>query len=71
MIDEEYRFHNHKEMHPRHLQTADMRMSMWRAKNWDLRLLTLVTGLVIVAGMRYGSKAIYYAIRVRMRLLRK
>jgi len=47
MIDEEHRFHDGQSMHPRYLQTADMRMSTWRAKNWDLRLLALGTSLVV------------------------
>jgi len=47
MIDEEYRFHDGREIHPRYLQTADMRMSSWRAKNRDLRLLALGTSLVV------------------------
>ncbi|RYP74562.1 hypothetical protein DL769_003989 [Monosporascus sp. CRB-8-3] len=37
MYDTELRFDkNGKEILPMHLQTADARMSSWRAKNWDL-----------------------------------
>ena len=54
MIDEGYRFHSSQEMHPRYLQTADMRMSTWRAKNWDLRLLTLGTSLIVATSTYLG-----------------
>lgn len=71
MIDEVLRFHNGKEMHPRYLQTADMRMSMWRANNWDLRLLALSTGLIISASMSYVGRMIYSALRIRTRVMDK
>ncbi|KEQ66933.1 UDP-Glycosyltransferase/glycogen phosphorylase [Aureobasidium melanogenum CBS 110374] len=66
-----YRFLDGKEMHPRYLQTADMRMSTWTAKKWDLRLLTLGTSLIVVAGMSYIGRAIYTAFRFRTRLFGK
>lgn len=65
MIDERYRFLDGKAMHPRYLQTADMRMSIWRAQNWDLWLLTLGAGAVVAAGMSYIGRAVYAALRVR------
>ena len=71
MIDEEHRFLDGKQMHPRYLQTADMRMSTWRAKNWDLQLLTLGTSLVLVAGMSYIGRLIYTAFRFRTRSFEK
>lgn len=36
MYDGELRFQDGKELRPMHLQTADMRMPKWKAKNWDL-----------------------------------
>jgi UDP:flavonoid glycosyltransferase YjiC (YdhE family) len=71
MVDEEYRSLNDTEMHPRYLQTADMRMSTWRAKNWDLWLLTWSTGLVAAASMGYIGRMVYTALRVRTGLARK
>jgi hypothetical protein len=70
MIDEEYRFLNSKTMHPRYLQTADMRMSRWRAKNWDLRLLASSTLLVAAASMTYVGRMIYTVLWVRTRLVK-
>jgi hypothetical protein len=65
MIDEEYRFLSDREMHPRYLQTADMRMSMWRAKNWDLRLLASGAMLIAAASVTYIGRALYAALKAR------
>lgn len=50
MYDTELRFdwEAGRELRPAHLQTADMRMSVWRGRNWDLRAVKMlgVTGLV-------------------------
>ncbi|KAJ5202359.1 hypothetical protein N7449_004438 [Penicillium cf. viridicatum] len=46
MYDNELRFKDGKELRPMHLQTADMRMSAFRAKNWDLYA---VSGLTLAA----------------------
>jgi Glycosyl transferases, related to UDP-glucuronosyltransferase len=46
MYDNELRFKGGKELRPMHLQTADMRMSAFRAKNWDLYT---VSGLALAA----------------------
>lgn len=56
MYDQELRFEDGVEKRPMHLQTADMRMSMWRAKNWDLWFYSL-TGLAI------GGVATWWTIR--------
>ncbi|KAF5019872.1 hypothetical protein F66182_8108 [Fusarium sp. NRRL 66182] len=45
MVDQELRFRNGIELRPMHLQTADMRMPIWKARNWDMWLISL-TGLV-------------------------
>ncbi|CAD0099076.1 unnamed protein product [Aureobasidium mustum] len=70
VIDEEYRVLNNKEMHPRYLQTADMRMSTWRARNWDLWLLTFGTGLVVAASTSYIGRMIYATLRARIALFK-
>jgi hypothetical protein len=70
IIDEEYRFLNDRKMHPRYLQTADMRMSTWKANNWDLRLLALGGSFVVVASMSYIGRTIYAALRVRTGMIR-
>ncbi|CAJ0545568.1 Ff.00g090410.m01.CDS01 [Fusarium sp. VM40] len=44
MTDQELRFRKGVELRPMHLQTADMRMSIWKARNWDMWLVSL-TGL--------------------------
>ncbi|KAF4449133.1 hypothetical protein F53441_7529 [Fusarium austroafricanum] len=44
MIDQELRFRSGTELQPMHLQTADMRMPIWKARNWDMWLISL-TGL--------------------------
>lgn len=46
MYDNELRFKDGKELRPMHLQTADMRMSAFKAKNWDLYA---VSGLALAA----------------------
>ncbi|KAL4738983.1 UDP-glucoronosyl and UDP-glucosyl transferase [Aspergillus similis] len=49
MYDNELRFKDGKELRPMHLQTADMRMSAFRAKNWDLYAVSALV-LVTVVG---------------------
>lgn len=46
MYDNELRFKDGKELRPMHLQTADMRMSAFKAKNWDIYA---VSGLALAA----------------------
>ncbi|CAM1504111.1 Fc.00g017020.m01.CDS01 [Cosmosporella sp. VM-42] len=60
MYDQELRFKDGVEKRPMHLQTADMRMPLWKARNWDMWFVGL-TGLVAggVAGwwvVREGLK---------------
>lgn len=43
MYDTEGRFDGEKELRPIHLETADMHMSKFKAKNWDLWLVGFVT----------------------------
>ncbi|CZR42800.1 uncharacterized protein FPRO_10103 [Fusarium proliferatum ET1] len=58
MYDTEGRFDGEKELRPMHLQTADMRMSTFKARNWDLWLVGLVTlGVVPLASIIVGKWA--------------
>ncbi|KAF4440057.1 putative UDP-glucoronosyl and UDP-glucosyl transferase [Fusarium austroafricanum] len=58
MYDAEGRFDGGKELRPMHLQTADMRMSKFKANNWDLWLVGLFTvGLVPLASIAVGKWA--------------
>ncbi|KAM0556697.1 hypothetical protein ACHAPJ_005755 [Fusarium lateritium] len=43
MVDQELRFHNSVELRPMHLQTADMRIPIWKARNWDMWLIGLTS----------------------------
>jgi hypothetical protein len=46
LYDTELRFENGNELRPSHLQTVDMRMPVYRARNWDLMaVMALGTGL--------------------------
>ncbi|KAH8701066.1 UDP-glucoronosyl and UDP-glucosyl transferase [Talaromyces proteolyticus] len=49
LYDNELRFQDGRELRPMHLQTADMRMPMYKAKNWDLYAVSLL-GLAAVTG---------------------
>lgn len=67
MYDHELRFdENGKELRPMHLQTADSRMSAWKANNWDLwavsalglTLTTVAMGLASYQLCRFGGSLI-------------
>lgn len=49
MYDNELRFKDGRELRPMHLQTADMRMPAYKAKNWDMYAVVTL-GLVAVTG---------------------
>jgi hypothetical protein len=58
MYDTELRFDkNGKELLPMHLQTADARMSSFRAKNWDLYTATVGMLVIPVVAVWYGRRA--------------
>lgn len=60
LYDAEARYDNGKELRPMHLQTADMRMSSFKAKNWDLWLVGIVSlGLMPLASFAAGRWAWY------------
>jgi hypothetical protein len=64
MYNNELRFKDGKELRPMHLQTADMRMSVSKAKNWNLYTvgglaLSAVLGSMWLAGrLRGGIEAL-------------
>ncbi|KAK4188154.1 UDP-glucosyl transferase family protein [Podospora australis] len=43
-----------KRRRPMHLQTADARMSVWRARNWDLTVLGGILGAGLTGGIYYA-----------------
>lgn len=51
MYDNELRFKDGKELRPMHLQTADMRISAFKAKNWDLYAVGGLSLAAIVGSM--------------------
>ncbi|SCV36362.1 uncharacterized protein FFB14_06058 [Fusarium fujikuroi] len=58
IYDTEGRFDGEKELRLMHLQTADMRMLTFKARNWDLWLVGLVTlGVVLLASITVGKWA--------------
>lgn len=56
IYDTEGRFVNGKEMQPMHLQTADMRMPAYKAKNWDMYGLVTVNMGVLGGVIYYASR---------------
>jgi len=57
MYDNELRFdYDGKELRPMHLQTADMRMPAYKAKNWDLYAVSALGGLAFVGAMWYAGR---------------
>ncbi|EFW98536.1 udp-glucosyl transferase family protein [Grosmannia clavigera kw1407] len=55
LYDAELRFDaDGHELRPTHLQTADARMSVWRAKNWDLWALGLGCTVVLPLGLVFA-----------------
>jgi hypothetical protein len=57
MYDNELRFdQNGRELRPMHLQTADSRMSAWKANNWDLWTVSAFGLVVVVGSMGFVAK---------------
>jgi hypothetical protein len=48
-----------KELRPMHLQTADMRMPKWKARNWDLWAVSLIGLGVVNSGLVYGGRLLW------------
>ncbi|KAI2631944.1 putative UDP-glucoronosyl and UDP-glucosyl transferase [Hypoxylon sp. NC1633] len=59
LYDNELRFKNGKELKPMHLQTADMRMPAWKAKNWDLWAVSLLGVGAVLGGLGIGGQALW------------
>ncbi|KZL70607.1 udp-glucosyl transferase family protein [Colletotrichum incanum] len=57
LCDHEMRFKDGEALRPMHLQTADMRMSVWKARNWDLWAISIsviaIGGTACVSGFKY------------------
>ncbi|KAF6843579.1 hypothetical protein CMUS01_01987 [Colletotrichum musicola] len=60
VADHELRFKEGRELRPMHIQTADMRMPAWKAKNWDLWAVSLSASAACFTacflGVRYARK---------------
>lgn len=57
MYDNELRFDDEgKELRPMHLQTADMRMPAYKAKNWDLYAVSALGGVALVGSMWFAGR---------------
>ncbi|ODM16058.1 hypothetical protein SI65_08492 [Aspergillus cristatus] len=57
MYDNELRLDDDgKELRPMHLQTADMRMPAYKAKNWDLYAVSALGGLAFVGSMWFAGR---------------
>ena len=55
LYDDELRFSNdrRRELRPMHLQTADMRMPVYKARNWDMYAVCALGVSVVVGGMGF------------------
>ncbi|BCR88254.1 glycosyltransferase family 1 protein [Aspergillus chevalieri] len=57
MYDNELRLDDDgKELRPMHLQTADMRMPAYKAKNWDLYAVSALGGLAFVGSIWFAGR---------------
>ena len=60
MYDTELRFDlDGTEMRPAHLQTADMRMPIWKANNWDLMAVVGLGLTSMVGGIWFVGKMVW------------
>lgn len=66
MYDTELRFDGDKELRSMHLQTADMRMPMYKARNWDL----VTAGTVVVAAVSGAGLVLGRMLWMHRRLIR-
>jgi hypothetical protein len=60
MYDHQLRFVDGREVIPMHLQTADMRMPVWKAKNWDLWAVSLSSVFLGTYGSWWVGKIMYF-----------
>ncbi|SCN83745.1 related to UDP-glucuronosyltransferase 2C1 microsomal [Fusarium fujikuroi] len=59
IYDTELRFKDGKELRPMHLQTADMRMPVWKAKNWDIWAVSLLGIGAVFGGLGIGGRMLW------------
>ena len=59
MYDAELRFQDGKELRPMHLQTADMRMSKWKARNWDLWAVSFIGFGALGSSLAYSGHLLW------------
>lgn len=59
LYDNELRLQNGRELRPMHLQTADMRMPVYKAKNWDLYAVSFLGLAAVTGGTVVGSKLLW------------
>ncbi|KJZ70868.1 hypothetical protein HIM_09733 [Hirsutella minnesotensis 3608] len=59
LYDTELRFKAGKELRPMHLQTADMRMPFWKAKNWDLMTIGILAAGATLGGLSVGGRMLW------------
>ena len=60
MYDNELRFgHGGQELRPMHLQTADMRMPAYKAKNWDLYAVCLFGASALVGSTWFAGRWVW------------
>lgn len=60
MYDTELRFDlDGRELRPAHLQTADMRMPFWKARNWDLLAMVGLSLTSVVGGIWFVGKMVW------------
>lgn len=59
IYDTELRFQDGKELRPMHLQTADMRMPAWKAKNWDLWAVSILGVSATLLGLGIGGRILW------------
>ncbi|KZF20983.1 glycosyltransferase family 1 protein [Xylona heveae TC161] len=59
MYDNELRYKNGREIRPMHLQTADMRMPAYKAKNWDMYAACALGLTAVVGSTIFGSQLLW------------
>ncbi|KAJ5006173.1 UDP-glucuronosyltransferase 1-6 [Colletotrichum sp. SAR 10_66] len=60
--DHELRFRRGQELRPMHLQTADMRMPIWKARNWDLWATSLLNVMLGRPGLDIKTAATVFGL---------
>jgi UDP:flavonoid glycosyltransferase YjiC (YdhE family) len=58
MFDTEFRMVKGNEKRPMHLETADMRMPIWKSRNWDLMVLAAAVVIGVIGSILWVGKVI-------------